>query len=109
MDGVRRVRRDGLAQLGGLDCLVNNGVYQGACYPFRRGLQCGVNRIVFAPDGKPIGRVTSGTFSITFQRPIAMAYVAPGDAEPGTVVDIEIRDARVPARVVTMPFYRRSA
>ena len=29
-----------------------------------------------------------------------MAYVAPGDAEPGTVVDVEIRDARVPARVV---------
>ena len=27
--------------------------------------------------------------------PIAMAYVAPGDAEPGTVVDVEIRDARV--------------
>ena len=29
-----------------------------------------------------------------------MAYVAPGDAEPGTVVDVEIRDARVPAEVV---------
>ena len=26
--------------------------------------------------------------------PIAMAYVAPGDAEPGTVVEIEIRDDR---------------
>ncbi|MDB5306420.1 MAG: hypothetical protein JWO38_622 [Gemmataceae bacterium] len=28
-----------------------NGVYQGACFPFRRGFQCGVNRLVFAPDG----------------------------------------------------------
>ncbi|HEY1186333.1 MAG TPA: hypothetical protein VGE74_01690 [Gemmata sp.] len=28
-----------------------NGVYQGACFPFRNGLQCGVNRIAFAPDG----------------------------------------------------------
>lgn len=28
-----------------------NGVYQGACFPFRRGLQCGVNRICFGPDG----------------------------------------------------------
>jgi hypothetical protein len=28
-----------------------NGVYQGACYPFRSGLQCGVNRLAFAPDG----------------------------------------------------------
>ncbi|MBX9622628.1 MAG: SMP-30/gluconolactonase/LRE family protein [Gemmataceae bacterium] len=27
------------------------GVYQGACFPFRSGLQCGVNRLAFAPDG----------------------------------------------------------
>ena len=53
------------------------------------------------------GVVTSGTQSPTLGVPIAMAYVAPGDAEPGTVVDIEIRDARVPARVVALPFYKR--
>jgi hypothetical protein len=29
-----------------------NGRYQGACFPFRSGFQCGVNRIVFGPDGK---------------------------------------------------------
>jgi hypothetical protein len=28
-----------------------NGVYQGACFPFRRGFQCGVNRLAFGPDG----------------------------------------------------------
>jgi aminomethyltransferase len=55
------------------------------------------------------GIVTSGTQSPTLGVPIAMAYVAPEDAEPGTVVDVEIRDARVPARVVTLPFYRRDA
>jgi aminomethyltransferase len=53
------------------------------------------------------GVVTSGTQSPTLGVPIAMAYVAPPDAEPGTVVDIEIRGARVPARVVALPFYRR--
>ena len=53
------------------------------------------------------GQVTSGTQSPTLGVPIAMAYVAPGDGEPGTVVDIEIRDARVPARVTALPFYRR--
>ncbi len=53
------------------------------------------------------GHVTSGTQSPTLDRPIAMAYVAPVDAEPGTVVEIEIRDGRVPARVVPLPFYRR--
>ncbi len=55
------------------------------------------------------GVVTSGTQSPTLGVPIAMAYVAPGDAEPGTVVGVEIRSARVPARVVAMPFYRRQA
>jgi aminomethyltransferase len=53
------------------------------------------------------GIVTSGTHSPTLGVPIALAYVAPSDAEPGTVVHIEIRDTRVPARVVTLPFYRR--
>jgi aminomethyltransferase len=55
------------------------------------------------------GVVTSGTQSPSLGIPIAMAYVAPGDAEPGTVVEVEIRDARVPARVVPLPFYRRDA
>ena len=55
------------------------------------------------------GVVTSGTQSPTLGRPIAMAYVAPSDAEPGTMVAIEIRDARVPARVVPLPFYKRSS
>jgi aminomethyltransferase len=55
------------------------------------------------------GVVTSGTQSPTLGVPIAMAYVAPADAGPGTMLDIEIRDARVPARVVPLPFYRRSS
>jgi aminomethyltransferase len=36
-----------------------------------------------------------------------MGYVAPDDAEPGTILEVEIRDARVPAEVVPLPFYRR--
>jgi len=27
------------------------GRYQGACFPFRGGFECGVNRLVFGPDG----------------------------------------------------------
>jgi len=53
------------------------------------------------------GVVTSGTQSPTLGVPIAMAYVAPDDAETGTVVEVEIRGARVSARVVALPFYRR--
>ena len=32
----------------------------------------------------------------------------PGDAEPGTIVDVEIREQRVAAEVVGLPFYRRT-
>jgi len=61
---------------------------------------------VWAGDRR-IGVVTSGTQSPTLGVPIAMAYVAPADAEPSTVVEVEIRGARVPARVVALPFYKR--
>jgi aminomethyltransferase len=54
------------------------------------------------------GVVTSGTQSPTLGQPIAMASVTPTDGEPGTILDVEIRESRVPARVVPLPFYRRS-
>jgi aminomethyltransferase len=60
-------------------------------------------------DARASGVITSGTMSPTLGEAIAMAYVAPGDAEPGTMLDVEIRDARVPAEVVPLPFYKRSA
>ncbi len=62
---------------------------------------------VFAGERRT-GVVTSGTQSPTLGQPIAMAYVAPADAEPGTIVEVGIRDQRVAAEVVTLPFYRRA-
>jgi aminomethyltransferase len=53
------------------------------------------------------GVVTSGTVSPTLGVPIAMAYVAPRDAEPGTMLDVAVREQRVAAEVVALPFYRR--
>ena len=42
-----------------------NGVYQGACFPFRSGFQCGVNRLVFAPDGSLfVGQTNRGWGSL---------------------------------------------
>jgi aminomethyltransferase len=56
---------------------------------------------------RPTGVVTSGTRSPTLGLPIAMAYVAPADAEPGTMLAVEVRGQPVPAEVVTLPFYKR--
>lgn len=61
---------------------------------------------VFAGD-RSTGVVTSGTFSPTLGVPIAMAYVASGDADAGTMLAVEIRGQRVAAEVVALPFYRR--
>jgi len=55
------------------------------------------------------GVVTSGTQSPTLGEAIAMAHVATADAEPGTMLDVEIRGQRVPAEVVALPFYRRAS
>ena len=58
-------------------------------------------------DERPSGVVTSGTSSPTLGLPIAMAYLPPEAGEPGTMVEVGIRDARVAAEVVPLPFYKR--
>jgi aminomethyltransferase len=57
--------------------------------------------------GVRVGVVTSGTFAPTLAKPIAMAYVQPDAAQPGTEVAVDIRGQAVPARVVKLPFYKR--
>jgi aminomethyltransferase len=58
-------------------------------------------------DGGEVGRVTSGTFSPTLGRVIAMAYVDPACAAAGTECAVDVRGKTEPARVVPLPFYRR--
>jgi len=58
-------------------------------------------------EAEPIGIVTSGSQSPTLGVAIAMAYVPPTDAAPGTMLNVVIRGSAVPAEVVPMPFYRR--
>lgn len=66
--------------------------------------------LVFRPGGvEQVGVVTSGTQSPTLGEPIAMAYVPPDAAQAGTMLEVAIRDARVPAEAVALPFYRRPA
>ena len=59
-------------------------------------------------DDAEAGVVTSGAPSPTLGTPIAMAYLPPADADVGTMVEVAIRDARVGAEVVPLPFYKRA-
>jgi aminomethyltransferase len=81
--------------------------------PKRVGLELSGKRVprehyVVLSGNEHIGEVTSGTFSPTLDRPIAMAYVAPQCAELGSEITIDIRGKREPARVVKLPFYKRA-
>ena len=55
-----------------------------------------------------VGEVTSGTFSPTLQKPIAMGYVRPDSADVGSELIVDIRGRHEPAQVVELPFYQRS-
>ncbi len=79
----------------------------------RVGLEMAGRRV--ARQGAPIlagtdqiGEVTSGTFSPTLNKPIAMAYLRREYAEAGTVVSVDVRGRIEPARLVPLPFYRRN-
>ena len=55
-------------------------------------------------DGTEVGRVTSGGFAPSVQKPIAMAYVPAAMAEPGTRITLAQRGKIHSAEVVKMPF-----
>ena len=62
---------------------------------------------VFAPGGaEPCGFVTSGTFSPTLQKGVAMARVPMSLIKMGTPLEVEIRGQRHPAKVTALPFYK---
>ncbi len=59
--------------------------------------------LVFSGD-REVGRVTSGGFSPSLERPIAMAYVEADLAAAGTALEIDVRGKRLAATVTPMPF-----
>lgn len=80
-------------RLAGLE-LVDRGVPRAGC--------------AVVHDGQPVGHVTSGTYAPYLQRSIALAYVPPALAAPGTALGIVVRDRTLAARAVALPFYRRA-
>lgn len=84
-----------------------------ASLPRRVGLRLSGKRVarehsVVYRDEQPVGEVTSGTFSPTFQQSIAMAYVQPQAAAEGTPLQVDVRGRREAAVVVKLPFYSRT-
>ena len=60
--------------------------------------------LILDGEGNEVGRITSGGFSPSLQRPIAMGYVAAALAEPGTELKLEQRGKLFDGRVAPMPF-----
>ena len=55
-----------------------------------------------------VGEVTSGAPAPTLGYGIGLAYVEIEHAEPGTMLELEVRNSRVPIEVVKKPFYKRA-
>ena len=60
-------------------------------------------------DSAEVGVITSGALSPTLGYPVAMAYVDPSVVEAGDPLFIDVRGTRIPATVVTLPFYKRAS
>lgn len=59
-------------------------------------------------DGKVVGYITSGTVSPVLQKPIALGYVDVQFANEGETVNFVIRGKEIPAKIVTLPFVKKS-
>lgn len=66
--------------------------------PMREGVE------LYAPDGTPVGQVTSGGFGPSVNAPIAMGYVAAHYASTGSLLEGDVRGKRLPVRVADLPF-----
>ncbi|NYI45321.1 aminomethyltransferase [Nocardioides aromaticivorans] len=64
--------------------------------------------VVDPATGAEVGEVTSGAPSPTLEKPVAMAYVPPHLAAPGTRVSVLLRGSLEDADVVELPFYTRN-
>jgi aminomethyltransferase len=58
-------------------------------------------------NGEQVGFVTSGITSPTLGKVIAMGFVPPELSEVGSAVEMDLGRAKVSAKVVPLPFYKR--
>lgn len=93
-DALQKVKTDGPQRLlVGIE-LIERGVPRGGYAIYDQERQ--------------IGTLTSGAPGPAIQKNIGMGYVEAASAEVGRQVQIDIRGKRVAARLVALPFYKRS-
>jgi len=69
-----------------------DGHYQGACFPFLEKLQCGVNRVAFAPDGSMfVGQTDRGWGSVG-GKPYGLQRVVYTGETPFEILAMRIRE-----------------
>jgi aminomethyltransferase len=91
--GAKRI----LAELADGTARIRVGLHvEGA--PAREGAE------VTGPDGAVIGKVTSGGFAPSLGRAIALGFVPPALAAPGTTLGVTVRGRSQAATVVPTPF-----
>jgi aminomethyltransferase len=71
---------------------------------FVEGAPAREDTTIFDAHGVGIGRVTSGGFSPSLSRAIALGFVTPGHEAPGTALQVEVRGKLQPAIVTALPF-----
>jgi aminomethyltransferase len=62
---------------------------------------------LYASDGNETGTATSGTMSPSLGIGIGMGYVEADQSKPGTALQVGIRDKKLRAEVVKLPFYKQ--
>jgi aminomethyltransferase len=95
-----------LGELAGTPRRRRVGIRPAGRAPIREGAE------IIDPDGGVIGVVTSGGFGATVNTPVAMGYVPPAFAEPGTTIQVRGRRGDEQAEIAALPFvphrYHRS-
>ncbi|MDG1991474.1 MAG: glycine cleavage system aminomethyltransferase GcvT [Pirellulales bacterium] len=80
----------------------------GLVFESRRAARSG-DQVMFSKNGTDsvCGEITSGSFSPTCERGIALAVVDRVVLEQESELEVLVRGVRLPAKLVSLPFYRR--
>ena len=67
-----------------------NGRYQGACFPFRSGFECGINRLVFGPDGSLYAGMTNRGWGSVGGKPYGLQRLVYSGVLPFEILTMHI-------------------